>query len=156
MRTEHLTVEKTIRGFARLPPIPSKYGGDVAVYESSSAEGPHVWLKVECPADLNNPAGPTIEAVAHLTAENAWRLHEQLQLIVEQHYQGDAVPDWALTPELLEEREIRLTADHIEFTHERELAPGTTGIVRMHEHMHEIRCDWDHTHTADGSIIWKD
>lgn len=83
----------SVRGFDRLPPIPSEYGGEVSVYESSAALGPHVWLKAVAPVDLNDPDGPTREVPIHLTAENAWRLAEQLQLLVRNHYQGDASPD---------------------------------------------------------------
>lgn len=91
---EHLTPVTTDRGFTHLPPIPSTYGGATRVSESSSAEEPKVWLRVECPANLNQPDGPTVEAVAHLTAEDAWKLADQLRFIVENHYQGDAVPGW--------------------------------------------------------------
>lgn len=54
-------------------------GFDWTVSESPAASGPHVWLDVKCPA--------------HLTAENAWRLAEQLMTLVRDHHQGDARPD---------------------------------------------------------------
>lgn len=85
---EHLQRTFTDRGFTHLPPIPSDYGGEVRAYESSSAEGPHLWLRVECPANLNEPSGPTIETVAHLTAESALHLADQLRFLVEHHYQN--------------------------------------------------------------------
>lgn len=92
MSREHLETTTTDRGFDHLPPIPSEYGGEVRVSESSAAFGPHVWLRATCPADLNRPGGPTVEAPMHLTAENAWKVAEQLMYLVKNHYQGDASP----------------------------------------------------------------
>jgi hypothetical protein len=89
--TEHLTTTTTSRGFDHLPLIPSTHGGDVSVYESSAASGPHIWLR----AGEDMPGKPLVEATVHLTAEDAWRLAEQLQHLVRQHYQGDATPGWA-------------------------------------------------------------
>jgi hypothetical protein len=89
----HLTVNTSGRGFDGLPPIPSEYGGEVSVYESSAAGSPHIWLRAEAPIDLNRPNGPTHEAAIHPTAENAWRLAEQLMFLVRNHYQGDESPE---------------------------------------------------------------
>lgn len=86
---EHLQPTISDRGFARLPDIPSEYGGYVSVYESSAASGPHIWLHAEAPVNLNEPTGPTHEVTLHLTAENAWKLADQLRLLVRNHYQGD-------------------------------------------------------------------
>lgn len=50
-------------------------------------------------------------------------------------------------------------ADHIEMVHERELAPGTTDLVAMHEKMHADRDDWGHSHRPGrgaASIVWDD
>lgn len=47
-------------------------------------------------------------------------------------------------------------ADHIEMVHERELAPGTTGLREMHRQMHRNADHWDHTHRADGTTVWKE
>ena len=77
----------TERGFQRHAPVPSEYGGHVEVYESSAASGPHIWLNVECPASLNDPTGPTRDAVAHLTLESATLLRDQLTQLIENHYQ---------------------------------------------------------------------
>lgn len=85
----HLTKVHSDRGFARLPEIPSEYGGNVRVYESSAAMGPHVWLTAKAPKNLNNPNGAMVEAPMHLTADNAARLGEQLLLTARDHYQGD-------------------------------------------------------------------
>lgn len=94
---EHLIVETSDRGFDYLPPILGSYadwltGSKVEAYESSSAVGPHIWLMATAPVDLNHPDGPTVEAPIHLTAENAWRLAEQIMYLVRNHYQGDASP----------------------------------------------------------------
>lgn len=95
MTAEHLQPKQSGRGFAAMPDIPGEYGGYVKVYESSAALAPHLWLKVVSPVDANEPLGPMDEAVLHMTAENAWRLAEQLQTMVREHYHGDATPDWA-------------------------------------------------------------
>jgi hypothetical protein len=91
--TDHLTVETSDRGFDSLPPIPSEYGGNICVGESSAASAPHIWLWAECPVNLNDPSGPTMEAAMHLTCENAVRLAEQLTFLVKNHYQGDVTQD---------------------------------------------------------------
>lgn len=93
--TDHLAPTTTDRGFDHMPAIPSQYGGHVMVYESSAAMSPHVWLRLLYPADLNRPEGPKLDGVAHLTAEDAWRLADQLRALVRNHYQGDAMPEWA-------------------------------------------------------------
>lgn len=74
---EHLAARTTSRGFAHYTAIPSAYGGEAEVYESSAASGPHVWLKVT-------------ESPLHLTAENATKLAEQLLALVAGHYQNGA------------------------------------------------------------------
>lgn len=81
----HLTKVYSDRGFARLPEIPSEYNGNVSVYESSSAEGPHVWLR----AAEAMPGKASEDVALHLTADNAARLGEQLLLLTRDHYQGD-------------------------------------------------------------------
>ena len=90
---EHLTIKTSDRGFDSLPSIPSEYGGEVRVYESSSAESPKIWLMAEAPVNLNEPNGTKLEAPIHLTVENAYRLAEQLMFLVKNHYQGDCTPD---------------------------------------------------------------
>jgi hypothetical protein len=87
MTPEHLKYKTSDRGFTHLPPIPSEYGGHVLAYESSSAEGPHLWLRTVCPVDLNEPEGLVTETVAHLTLENAQKLQEQLAFLIKNHYQ---------------------------------------------------------------------
>lgn len=83
---DHLTVATSERGLDRMPPIVTEDGEEVCVYASSSAEGPHVWLKAADDHGL---------AKVHLSAEDAWRLSEQLQAAVRTHHQGDATPEWA-------------------------------------------------------------
>lgn len=85
---EHLEVTRTDRGFQHLPPLAGTYGDAVRVYESSAASGPHIWLSAESGDDGEG-------TVVHLSAEAAWRLSEQLQLLVREHYQDDARPEWA-------------------------------------------------------------
>lgn len=87
-----LPVHTTARGFDFHTPIPSEYGGHITVSESSAADGPHVWVRTQCPVDLNRPDGPTVQTALHLTADNAWMLARQLAATVTRHYQGDARP----------------------------------------------------------------
>lgn len=75
------------RGFTHMKSVPSSYGGNVAAYESSNAEHPHIWVRVQCPTDMNQPDGPITEAVAHLPIEGAQLLHKQLGHLIENHYQ---------------------------------------------------------------------
>jgi hypothetical protein len=86
---DHLQPTETNRGFAVLPPIVGNYGGDVVVWESSAADEPKLWLKVTELDDAKH------EATIHLTAEDAWKLADQLRCAVENHYHGDARPEWA-------------------------------------------------------------
>lgn len=78
----------TDRGFAQMPAVPSEYGGNVRVYESSAAMGPHIWLTAIAPANLNEPGGPTVKAPIHLTLANAVVLRDQLTHLIDNHYQG--------------------------------------------------------------------
>lgn len=77
----------THRGFQHMDPVPSTHSGHVKVYESSAAVSPHIWVNVECPANLNEPTGPTTRATAHLTLENAAILRDQLTYLIDNHYQ---------------------------------------------------------------------
>lgn len=86
----HLVPVRSDRGFARLPAIPSTYGGDVRVYESSSAEHHRIWLAAKAPSDMNLWArygddtayeaagGQWVDAHAHLDVEEAVKLAEQI------------------------------------------------------------------------------
>lgn len=88
--SDALTPEYSGRGFKHMPPVPSVYGGEVRVYESSSAMAPHVWLSATCPSDLNDRSSAPVEAVAHLTLEDAEVLRDQLTFLIEHHYQLEA------------------------------------------------------------------
>ncbi len=85
-RAAHLEPEVSDRGFTALPTLSGTFAdkpsGEVTVYESSAATEPRLWL------DVN---GEKIQ----LTAENAWRLADQLRTAVRNHYQGNATPEWA-------------------------------------------------------------
>ena len=78
---------KSERGFLYAERVYSEYGGYVRVYESSTASSPHLWVTVLSPVSLNNPDGPTVNAVAHLTLENAGVLRDQLSALIDNHYQ---------------------------------------------------------------------
>ena len=79
---EHLTPKLTDRGFGHLPPIQGAYGGNVAVYESSAASGPHIWL---CATPAEIEANPDV--TVHLSLESAEHLRDQLTWLIENHYQ---------------------------------------------------------------------
>lgn len=90
-------IEHTLdnRGFKWCAPVEGAYGGQATVHESSAASGPHLWLSVEEPNDLNawtigDKTGGTHEAALHLTAEAAAQLRDTLDWALEHHYQGDA------------------------------------------------------------------
>lgn len=91
MTAEHLEVETSDRGFDATAPIPSEYGGAVRVGESSNAEYAGIWLW----ADEAMVGRPPAKVTINLTAENAWKLADQLRYLVEHHYQGDARPEEA-------------------------------------------------------------
>lgn len=65
------------RGFERYGEVETAYGHKVAVYESSSASGPHLWLSVE--HDGGNSYSPH-SARAHLTVEQAVQIRDRLQV----------------------------------------------------------------------------
>lgn len=86
--SDHLTpTDVTGRGFNHMPPLPSVYGGSIKAYESSLADGPHIWLNMKYPANLNEPEGEMLDGVWHGTAEDARRLGEQLIWLADNHYQ---------------------------------------------------------------------
>jgi hypothetical protein len=69
--------ERGDRGFHGYgEPFKDGYGTVLDVYESSSAEGPHVWLKVDGRA-WDHAAGPI--GTAHLNEEQARALVARLQ-----------------------------------------------------------------------------
>jgi len=81
------------RGFRHAEPISSEYGGEIRVYESSAADGPHLWVRTKCPEDLNKPDGPQIEAVAHLALHDALWLASQIISLAANHYQLEGKDD---------------------------------------------------------------
>lgn len=85
MIPDHLQPKRSERGLAHMPELRSPHRDDVVTaYESSNAMGPHVRL---CIDERDGDA-----AQIELSAENAWRLAEQLMALVACHYQGDARP----------------------------------------------------------------
>lgn len=151
---EHLTPVQSDRGFAGLPAIggtvaagepksikfspavPGAYGGYAMVWESSSAEYPRLWLKVEVPADLREPTGPTVEAVIHLDAAEAWKLAEQLMTMVQNHYHGDARPDGRVYDEVADPPEMVCNWKRPEHIRVETGAPTYREITLVCEHGH--------------------
>lgn len=84
---DHLDRVTTSRGFDHMPMLTNERGVSVRVYESSNAEGPHLWLALALGED--SFGGTT---AIQLEATQAWQLAEQLSYLVANHYQGDARP----------------------------------------------------------------
>jgi hypothetical protein len=71
--------------YAEMPAlVGSDDNGEIEAYESSSAEGPHVWVKT------TNSVGSA--ARVHLPADTAWKLAEQIITLVRNSPYGDATP----------------------------------------------------------------
>jgi hypothetical protein len=89
----HINRTTTDRGFVHFDPIPSTYGGAIRVYESSAASGPHIWVDIKSPAKLQEvhppPDGMTA-GTAHLPLEQAIMLRDQLNWLIDNHYQMKA------------------------------------------------------------------
>ncbi len=86
-RTDHVVTD---RGFVQFEPVDSTYGGQIRVYESSAALGPHIWIDIKSPAKLQEVTGPPdgmTAGTAHLTLEGATKIRDQLTWIIENHYQ---------------------------------------------------------------------
>lgn len=80
------------RGFAHWEPVESTYGGEVRVYESSAASGPHIWINVsgECHLDGHPKPHPGLafglapgSTSAHLTMRSARDLRDRLTAAIE-------------------------------------------------------------------------
>jgi len=99
---DHLQVTTTDREFDHLPPIQSTYGDEFRAYESSAAEGPCIWLAITM--------RDSKDVHAHLTAENAWHLAEQIMTLVRDHYQGDARPEQRIA-DLIAHTELDLAGE---------------------------------------------
>lgn len=76
----------TDRGFIQMEPITCTYGSTVGVFESSSAESPHIWLDIKVDPNVlhDQPAG---QGIAHLNFAQARELRDQLHWLIQNHYQ---------------------------------------------------------------------
>lgn len=80
--------ELSERGFKQMEPFTCTYGSHVRVYESSSAESPHIWVNIDAsPWHTEAKEG---EGVAHLSLEQAALLRDQLNFLISNHYQHEA------------------------------------------------------------------
>lgn len=70
----HLVPTPSLRGFNSMPTLVTAYGEKVRLYESSAADGPHVWLAVN-------------DASAHMTLAQLQKLIDQAQWLIANHYQ---------------------------------------------------------------------
>lgn len=77
--------ETTNRGFKRFPPLETRYGHEIQVYESSAAMEPCLWLKVELDHELGGIQPEA--ATAQLTVDQAEELIARLRACIDNHYQ---------------------------------------------------------------------
>lgn len=71
-------LEFSPRGFATYGRTPTTYEEVVRVYESSSAEGPHIWLSLDSP-----DGDQTKHRAAHLNLEQAIEIRNSLDRAIE-------------------------------------------------------------------------
>lgn len=76
------------RGFKQGETITTSRGETVRVSESSAAMAPHIWLWVEVPKDSTYNNDEEVKAHAHLTLEEAESLRDQLDHLINNHYQN--------------------------------------------------------------------
>lgn len=82
------------RGFYWMPSLAdSDEANAVRLSESSAADEACVWLRVGNLTGEHEPGEWQGEqVVAHLTAEQAWQLKEQIEWLLEHHHLGDVRP----------------------------------------------------------------
>ena len=77
-----IEITETNRGFHIYgDDVLTSYGHEVSVYESSSAEGPHVWLAVQRQESHGIPA---CAAAAHLSLEQAVAIRDRLTAFIDE------------------------------------------------------------------------
>lgn len=74
----HLTAETSDRGLHYLPPLPAINGAVVAVWDSSLADPPAIWLEIR---------KPDISVTQLLDLDKARQLAEQIVWLCDNHYQ---------------------------------------------------------------------
>ena len=76
------------RGFRQYEPIQTSYGHEISVYESSAADAPHIWVKIELSERAAARVGLDPQAAtAHLTLDQANALRDAIDAAIEGHYQ---------------------------------------------------------------------
>lgn len=80
----NINVKSTLtdRGFRHWEPIPTSYGHEIRVYESSAASAPHIWLAVDGEKAITDFPG-----TAHLTLDQAKAVRDALDEAITNHYQ---------------------------------------------------------------------
>lgn len=78
------------RGFKQGEPILGDYGGSVRVYESSGASMAAIWMHTEESHDPNGSPYPVpMETTLLLNLDKARQLRDQLDYLINNHYQLD-------------------------------------------------------------------
>lgn len=96
--TAHLVATRSPMKLARMPELQGRNGETITVSDSSAASEPSFWLHLKgtvTPMDEFSmlPEPPqSVEVSAHLDAETAWQLAEQLMALVVGHRTGDRRP----------------------------------------------------------------
>jgi len=75
------------RGFKGYGMIKAENRAEITVQESSAAEGPHLWLRVEHPPPRYPGKLPAGEVSAHITLEQAERRRDALDEAIRNHSQ---------------------------------------------------------------------
>ncbi len=87
MSAPDFQVVYSTRGLKYTEPIDTTYGHRVQVYESSAAEGVHIWLAVDRDCRPGVPITEEESAHAHLTLAQAEGLRDRLDYLIRNHYQ---------------------------------------------------------------------
>ena len=82
--------ETSDRGFKFYEPFETDYGHTISISESSSAEEPKIWMRIEKGEPRFGGDLPACSAPVHLTIPQAQRVIDSLQACIDNHYQGEA------------------------------------------------------------------
>lgn len=83
----HLRPTVSDRGFRHMPPVVGTYDSTVKLYESSAADGPHVWLMITSTDRRYDDCNSSL--TAHLELTELVKLGEQIEWMKTHHYQGE-------------------------------------------------------------------
>lgn len=85
-KPEHMRPQLTNRGFKHMPALELAYEGRVAVYESSSADEPQVWLNGVMKKHPGDPRSEKISVSLLFPLDQVDQLIDQLTWLRDNHY----------------------------------------------------------------------